>query len=32
MEYGVEQHAATLGDRLEALWRAELGTTIGTTR
>ena len=32
VEYRVEQHAAKLGERLEALPRGGFGTTIGTTR
>jgi len=31
VEYRVEQHAAKLGARLEALRGAGFGTTIGTT-
>jgi hypothetical protein len=31
-EYRVEQHAAKLGERLEALRLVASGTTIGTTR
>lgn len=32
VEYRVEQHAAKLGERLEALSRVGFGTTYDTTR